>query len=360
MKLVLRLLVFCFFCSNIFGQEDIYLEDTMIASSSIFYYHYPIDYFPADIESQVKDEHGTNIRRYRFKPKTFFWDTLATDTDLFNEEYIYTYEDVNSGSRGLCYISENNEVYQTSDTLYLTFKNKKEIGSLLVPLIIQNLQKEVLTFTIDRIQYGYSSKYDKYISLWPYQTGVLIHFADSIYFDQGASSDYYRLNEKFSLNDATYLQFTNYRSDGNKVELQEGSYNGKVYGYKPGTYIYPDLHISDQLTVLYFGGHWCGPCKKENPRLLKMQEISLEKVFFLRTYLTYESGTKEEASKYYMENLFPIDYRLVELDSYTTHKLNAHEYPLYILIDMEEKILYRSDIDKGNFHFYFWEYLKKI
>lgn len=360
MKLPSILLAMLIFAISLNAQSTIILRDTSIENSAIRYTQYPRDSFPAQIEHTIADEISDEITRYGMKVQSFFWDTLIAKNESFDTLYFYTYVDAASQTKKLRFISQNKaetKDYSTLDTLQIVFHHKNEKDFLEVPLVIKDLEDPV-TFYVNHFQYGYIPELAKYLTIWPYQTGVSISLGDSVTFNQSADSIKYRVNEKVAPTDSSYFFFTNYDIKQGEIDFVKGRYEGKLSGYKAGFYLDKEVFTPKKLTVLYFGGHWCGPCKKENPSLLKMLEIAAEHDFDLKVFLTYQEGAKAEAEQYYLDNLQSTDHRLIKLGNEIIHKLRISTYPSYVLLDQDGKIIYRSDSSSQNFHSYFWAYLK--
>lgn len=349
---------------SVFGKAQIAIElkDTLLNNSNVKYSCISIDYFPEEIERKINLTHS-DIFRFEIDVKNIFWDSLIVRDLGFYNVYGYSYYDSESSSIKFMILDNKNVTdlnsYELNDTILLDFVDKITGETLSVPIIIEDLSDGNFEFRINHFHYAFVEKIKKYIIIWAYQMGVNIAISDSIYFNRNDVLKYYNLGEIYTSYDSTKYVFNNYNHSQNKISLLQIEKNTKVYGYKQGDNIEPNILLSGKFTVLYFGGHWCLPCKKENPKLKRMNEVSLDNNFDLIVNLSYQNGDKNLSLDYYNEYLSPLKYRLLDLQSLTLRILEIKTFPTYIFVDKNGKILYRSDISDDEPHFYFWNLIKQ-
>ncbi|GLR16964.1 TlpA family protein disulfide reductase [Portibacter lacus] len=344
------------------GQHQIALTDTFISTSFLTYIQPIADSLPAEIEQNIESKNSVQ-HRYVLKVNSMFPYLDSAIQELYRPIYMYSYLDPISKEKKIEIINSNklkNKAFSELDTLILNFQHKQESSYLSASVEYLNVNDQFLKFKLSHFQYGYVPELQKHITIWPYHMGASIAVSDSIAFNFNDLVYYYKIAEDFSSNDSVVYSFVDYDKENRTINLASQKKESKIYGYKPNTYIDTSFHVSDKLTVLYFGGYWCGPCKAENPKLIKMNELRVKEDFDLKTYLTYQSGKLKESEEYYIENLLPLQIKHIELGKEALiRKLQITTFPTYIILDKNNAILYRSDGSKIEAHTFFAKLLRE-
>jgi len=175
--------------------------------------------------------------------------------------------------------------------------------------------------------------------------------------------------EEFTIGDTlqlakTIIKIDSVREDLNKVYLQKLNITSLPHGYKEGhsirDYTFTDIegntkrisHLlrNKDLLLIDFWGTWCFPCLKLTPDLKQFHK-DYPNVAMLGVDFDFE---KEPGVKYIQEKELDWTHMYVErvrndslLHTKIVSKLRVDNYPTFMLIDKDLKIVYRGIGKKG-------------
>lgn len=323
--------------------------------------YYAEDSFPAEIAAQVNPLHN-DVLKFKVRLCSLISDKKAVPKPHDDTLYMYTFISNVSGGRSLKVVDitvPEDKVYHPKDTFYWDFYDRVSHHPMKVLVAFDAANEYTLTFKLLTDHQAFIPELNQYISVWPYMMGVSINLADSLY-SEWFSTYTFELNEVIPWDSTIQLYFTDYDYHNRSISYVLEPRADRITGYKEGLFVDSSVFQAEQFTVLYFGGHWCGHCMDEIPKLHKLSELRRKHKFDLLTTLTYQEGTKEEAQAYYIKNLFPIESRLELLNSPIIHGFRVHSYPSYIVIDGDGKVLFRSDMNDGDPHAQIWSLIKGL
>lgn len=167
----------------------------------------------------------------------------------------------------------------------------------------------------------------------------------------------YRKNDTVQL-DNKLFKIDSITNDVSKMILTKLSSDSiNLYGYRIGKNIKDysligldkkEYKISDSIktnkpyTILDFWGTWCTPCKALTPELKRLHQENISKINMIS--IAFDENV-EDVIKYVDENSFLWPQAFVDMKNKNgsiIDKLKIKAYPTLILIDRENKILYRG------------------
>jgi thiol-disulfide isomerase/thioredoxin len=169
----------------------------------------------------------------------------------------------------------------------------------------------------------------------------------------------YNTNFKYSLTDTIALRDDLFVIDSLdihnlKIEFKPIHYSKKYFSHRIGTNIkdfnVPALngkeanlstYIDKDYLIMYFWGTWCKPCISSFPELVKIQERNKNTTSILG--VAYDTNT-EDVSNFIQKHTIPWKnaYYNRNFRKGMIQDLKIMEYPTYLLIDKQLKILYRG------------------
>lgn len=234
--------------------------------------------------------------------------------------------------------STDSEIYKKS-TINIEFKDywagEVNVDNLKYDIAIQGHYEPYLYIMIKPDSLKFSNNNYIFNENFNYKLKDTVHIADNIYIIDSITSDISKLILK-RVKDKSHIFGHRLGQVLENIELEDLS------GEKLNIY---DVTKKRKYTLLDFWGTWCKPCLELTPELKKLQQVYSKE--FSIVSVAYDKK-KESVKNYTVKNKMNWTHAYVERDFSKRNnpnilkKLRVTEYPTLILVDSENKILYRG------------------
>jgi len=100
---------------------------------------------------------------------------------------------------------------------------------------------------------------------------------------------------------------------------------------------------------------------EENPKLKKLEQFIQGENGKLISFMAKHLETDKEIEDYVKQQQIPGEIRIVALKSTNSilNEMDINSFPFYLVIDEENKIIFRSDTDNQSVHRFLFDTLSK-